>query len=533
MEYAVARDAFKRAIELDGQRPIAYVWASRMGLLMGDRRGAEAAAQAAMKALAPDSPEKESLIAAAALADARNDRDAAERYYRELAGQNLDSPDQQLELAGFLKRQSRNEQAVEAYHEALKRDGSVGRAHVELCQLYSALDDYPLSEQHAQAALKRFRETQNRTGEAQALLCYGDALLQQGTRVAEAKTHIESARLIFESLNQPYNLSRAYQYLGYLAARERNYPAAIAAFEQALSGSRETGNRQLEGLELMNLGLAHVRMGRVAEAVRHFQEGRDVYQQLGDERRSAELDVLAAGLQIDYGSNVTDALRRLASARATLRKLGHADFEVLSMQIEALHLRNSGRFQDALKLLHQALALAMERNLTDKIHSLNTDIGLSQFALSQFDAARKTLDEAIRGGSPEPRIALARLYVRLRNLPGAQHQLDAAAKDIQSTGELMLMPQFHLALGELALESGAPQEARAYFIEAARPWTVELANAATSEARCYLGFLGRQAPLIETTITRSQRLGWAPVENFCRKALSRQLNQGAERLSQK
>jgi hypothetical protein len=148
----------------------------------------------------------------------------------------------------------------------------------------------------------------------------------------------------------------------------------------------------------MNLGLAQVRMGRVREAVKYFEDGRDVYQTLGDERRSAELDVLAAGLQVGLWHGVPEALRRLANARAALRKLGHTDFEVLSMQIEALPFETRANHRTPLRLLRQALTMATERNLEDKIHALNTDIGLSNFALNDYAAARKVLESTLAGG---------------------------------------------------------------------------------------------------------------------------------------
>ena len=533
LEYADARSAFRRAAERDPQRAIAHAWASRVALLMGDTSDAEAEAQVAMKVAGADIPTRDRLFAEGVLADARNDREAAERRYTELAALTSDSADDQLELAAFFKRQSRNQEAVQAYHEALKRDEGSARVHVDLCQLYSALNDYPLSEQHADAAVKRFREIGDGGGAAQALLCRGNMLLQQGIRLPQAKADIEEARALFESLNQNYGLSRAYQYLGYLAGRERRYPDAIAAFEQALLRSRKVGNRQLEGLELMNLGLAQVRMGRVREAVKYFEDGRDVYQTLGDERRSAELDVLAAGLQVDYGTGVPEALRRLANARATLRKLGHTDFEVLSMQIEALALRNSGKPQDALRLLRQALTMATERNLEDKIHALNTDIGLSNFALNDYAAARKVLESTLAGASPDARIALARVDIRLGDLAAAKANLAEAERAVQSAGELMLLPQLHLALGELAYRSGAETEARDHFTKAAEAWAPDLANEASVEGRCFLGLLERRPALIETAIAQSQKLGRVTMESDCRTLLATLAKQGGVRISKK
>ena len=123
------------------------------------------------------------------------------------------------------------------------------------------------------------------------MLCHGDQLLQQAVRLTEARQDIEGARDIFASLDYPYALSRVYQYLGFLAGQELDYPTAVRAFQEALTRSRQIGNRQIEGLVLMNLGVTHSRMGDAAAAAGYYEQSRDVYQAIGDERRAAEQEV--------------------------------------------------------------------------------------------------------------------------------------------------------------------------------------------------------------------------------------------------
>src|SRR5207249_1065200 len=146
---------------------------------------------------------------------------------------------------------------------------------------------------------------------------------------------IESARDIFLKLKYPYALSRVFQYLGFLAGREHKYPEAARAFAEALSRSHDAGNRPLEGLVSMNLAYSHQLMGEASKALRYYQQSHDVYQDLGDQRRAAEQDVNIADLQVTYGGELDDALRRVANARATLHKLGYLDFEVGAMQVQA------------------------------------------------------------------------------------------------------------------------------------------------------------------------------------------------------
>src|SRR4051812_7611135 len=124
----------------------------------------------------------------------------------------------------------------------------------------------------------------------------------------------------------------------------------------------------------MNIGLSQVKLGQVEEALRYFQQSRDVYEEIGDEGRAAEGEVNAAGLQIHYGSDPADGLRRLAIARAALDKVGYTDFEVVAMQLEGVGLSFSGQQSKALRLFHEALSIATERHQEDQMVSLKLDI---------------------------------------------------------------------------------------------------------------------------------------------------------------
>ena len=122
MEYAAALAAFKRAIGHDAQRPISYVWASKTAMLMGDTTGAESAARAGFQLVGSDTPKAVAILAAATLSESQNDFAGAEQHYRDLIALHPDDPGPQVELADFLKRQNRNEPAVEAYHRVLAVD---------------------------------------------------------------------------------------------------------------------------------------------------------------------------------------------------------------------------------------------------------------------------------------------------------------------------------------------------------------------------------------------------------------------------
>jgi tetratricopeptide (TPR) repeat protein len=519
MEYAAAVAGFRRAVERDPQRAIGHAWLSRTSLLLGDSRGAEAAGQASATLVTTTTPRDHAIFAAAATAEARNDLQNAEQRYRDLANLHPDDAVGQIELADFLKRHTRNEPAVDAYLAALALDPGIIRVHVDLCQLYSRLDNYPLSEQHAQTALKNFRAIGNRGGEAQALLCHGDALLQQGSRLPEARQQIEAARDIFTSLGYPYGLSRVHQYLGFAGFRERNYPLAAASYLEALSRSRQIGNRQIEGLVLMNLGVVHEKLGQPAGAVGYYQESRD-------ERRAAEQEVNAAGLEVTHGGDLNDARRRVANARAALRKLGYLDFEVFAMQVQAAIERAAGRLTEARRLLTEASSIATERDLKSHLTSLNVDAAIVEWLQNDYEAARARLEPVVTSAdaTPEARIALGRVNLRLGDFTAAKTHFQTALAAMQASGEMTLSPLIHESLGELAMESGTLEEARAHFTHAAAGSDSTLPDPASVEARCHLAALSKSAGAradLETALARSRKMGQLHVHAQCALDLAR------------
>ena len=137
-------------------------------------------------------------------AESQGEATMAGEQYRQLTERVPDDLMMRIELADFLKRQGQNQPAIAAYQEALGLDAGYSRLHVDLCQIYVRLDDYPLAEQRANSALEGFRGNGHRGGEAQALLCLGDAQRTQGggARLTDARRNIESAGAIFESLGQ-------------------------------------------------------------------------------------------------------------------------------------------------------------------------------------------------------------------------------------------------------------------------------------------------------------------------------------------
>ena len=527
-EYSAALVAFQRAASRDDQHAATQAWLSRVRLTLKQRGEAVASARRAKQLVTSETPPSDAVIIDALLAESQGDFQTAETRYRRLRSVRSDDPVAATELADFLQRQNRHREAVGVYRDVLFLDaGSIG-PHVDLCVLYFRLDERPLGEQEAQSALEKYRRAGNRPGEAQALLCLGDLQRRQGgTHLADARQNISAARDIFSSLNLQYGLARVYQYLGTVSGTAGDYVAAVKYFEESLSRSRQIGNRGLEGLELMNLGVAHESLGHRAQALEYYQKSRDVFEQSGDEQAAAEQEINAALLLVDAGRDQAEALRRASNARATLRAKNSIQFELDAMRAEAASHRHAGRHGEARKELFAALSRANERQLNANSRSLTVDLSESYFLMSEYDAARKRLDEAAasEAGRDDPEVALAlgRVLVRLGDLDGARGHLTRALTSVEASGYLSLAPLAHTALGELEYESENIREARVHFKKAAGYWVDDLPDAASVEASCHAGLLdtlagrpGVARTAVERAVQQARTMGRLSVEVECR-----------------
>jgi tetratricopeptide (TPR) repeat protein len=526
LEYAAARAAFERAAELDDQHAMTHAWLSRTLLLLGRRDEAVAAARKARELTTSDLPVREATFIEAVLAESQADLAAAEQGYRRLVDDAPDDLAAHIEAADFLKRQGQNQEAIAAYQAARQLESGYTRVLVDLCQISVRLDDYPQAERQAQAALDRFRRGGDRGGEAQALLCLGDAQRAQGgeAHLADARRNIESARTIFEGLKYEYGLSRTFQYLGLVAGGERDYASAARNFEEALARSRAVGNRAIEGLALINLGVTFEVLGQRAQVLKYHEEARDFYQRTGDEQRAAEQEANAAALLIDYGTEQVAARRRIANARATFQRLGNIEFQMLAMEMEAASLLHAGEHDEARRQLRAVLSLGKERQVDRRLVYASLRLADSYFQTSEYEAARALLEQT--AATPAARdelaipIALGRAHARLGDFAGARERLEPALAAVEASGQLWLAPVARTTLGELELEAGNVRAAREHFEKSAGYWMDDLPDAASVEARCYLAGLDPDAPAasgaIASGIAQARNMGRLHSEAVCR-----------------
>ena len=518
-EYAQAREAFRMASALDPRHPVLLAWVSRAAQLVKGEDEATETADRAVSLLRSRTPLGDALFVRAVAAEARRDAEAAESFYRALTRERPDDPTWAMELGGFLDRQARNADAVSVYHTVLDMDDQFPRPELELCRLYSPsrLNEPVEARKYGEAALRGYGAVGARAGEAQSLLCLTDTLAV-GTNDERglALAHAETARQIFNELRYDYSAARAEYDLALMAGTRGQFAESIAVGEKALSLAEKAGNAPARAIILFNLGAAHVSVGNYPSGADYYLQAYKVYQSWRDEARAAQIQANRGSMLIEHGGPEEGVLD-VKNALAVFDRLGDRRFQTLGLRALATYYRNQGRLGDATRELNRGLAIARERNLADNVTVMTTLLALTQFDGGDYDSARRSLLDALKGGtgrrSTEARIRLARTYIYLGDLPAADTSLQLAEQELKASPNEALRSLWWLVRGEWSRESKQSRDARAAFEQASASWDGTLPEAPAVEARAHVGFMqmdegrvdaGRR--LLESSIEAARKL---------------------------
>jgi tetratricopeptide (TPR) repeat protein len=533
-EHDDARSLFERAVAADPKNPLLHAWHARVASLLRSDEEA-AAAQRASELLTADTPRVDRLFVEASTAEARGDASAAAAGYAALVDEFGDEPMWIIERAAFEDRQFRNQDAITSYHAALAADPRLVRPHLELCRMYGpGRANLPANAEMAgRIALARYQELAARAGEVQARWCLIDVLRVGGAeQVNEARMLADGALAIVESLGYDYNLSRALNYVALAAAAQGNAPEAIAFWERSLAAAERAGNRPLQPLALMNLGVANQRLGQVTRALDYTRRSAAGFERLGQQQRAAQLQANAAQIIIDYGGDAPNLLRDIDNALAVFKRFRDRDFEVFALHLRAAYYRNVGRYTDAERDIVQAKSIAQQHDLHENRVRVLLDHARLKFELGDYAEARKALADAkaVDAGPNAPEIAvlLGRIHTRLEEYDAAQTQFTAAAEAIGRGGTATVMPLVHVAQGELEFRRHNFGAARTQFERAVSLGNAAFRDEVTIEAAAYGGLIdalhgatdrGRRA--VAASLEDAARLPRYALEAKCRLLLAR------------
>jgi tetratricopeptide (TPR) repeat protein len=99
------------------------------------------------------------------------------------------------------------------------------------------------------------------------------------------------------------------------------YQEAIEFQQQSLDIVREIGDRNSEGLCLMNLGLVYSSQGQYQQAIDLFQQSLEIAREIGD-RNSEAVAWYNLGLSLENLNRESDALGAYRNARELCQAMG-------------------------------------------------------------------------------------------------------------------------------------------------------------------------------------------------------------------
>jgi tetratricopeptide (TPR) repeat protein len=528
LEYGKAAQLFAEAGKLDSINPTIHAWHSRVLRLMRRDDEAVQVADVASRMLRESSFAGDRLLIEAIVAESRRDSETAESRYRERVERDPADANATMELAAFLDRAGRNNDAVTAYRQALSLDRYLYTADVELCRMYNRVGESLRARESAERARNNLGSLGAVAARAQALLCWADSLRSGSPEEQQAaRTAVEEALSSFEATDASYNIPRAYNYLATIAGLQRARADARTFGEQALATAERAGNAVIQPLVLMNLGATEVALGNRARAAEYYQRSYQRYRALGDHARAAEIQANRGALLIDFGPSPDDGLREVNNALEVARQLQNNDFEAFCLYVIAGYYTYTGQRAEAERYLSQLLSIAREYALTDKIASANVRGGRVAFEVADYADAHRRLTEALPAITDEEfriegLVHLARVDARMGNFESARAGLAKASVALQSR-ETALLPLLRLAQGELAYEMNRLDEARTTFRAGAALRVDDQPDSASVESLAHLGVLdasagqaqtGRRA--IQACIDYSQKMGRTLLEARCR-----------------
>ena len=192
------------------------------------------------------------------------------------------------------------------------------------------------------------REVRNQASEAVALNNIGTMYLSLGS-YDEAKTYLQQAVTIRERINAPSEMADTLHNLAEVSVKTGAFETALGQYLKALDVRRQVGDKRAAAIELYNLGTLFEYQGRYGAAVQSKAEAVKIFRELND--RGVWLPkVLAA-----YGSALAQA----------------------------------GRFEEARRLLGEALPIARALKNDELIAQIVTSQGDVLYYQGDFGGARR------------------------------------------------------------------------------------------------------------------------------------------------
>ncbi len=286
--------------------------------------------------------------------------------------------------------------------------------------------------------------------EARAHWSLGTALSElQQHRAAEV--HIVKALELSGEVGDRRSRAEALGLLAGNAVEEGDAVVAEEHFLAALAECREIGYRHGEAVNLANLGVFRRNSGRIAEALRLYEEAAEVFRSIGNRRAAATVRANRASLNHTLVGDDGAARQDAEFALAAFEEMGHGWGEALCMDVLGCIASRSGdsdaaraHFERGLRTAESSGHKSIVVNLLQSLALLEIGAGGVQHALGHLERALTLCSE---GNLHDAAVMLQGVRGLALNLAGREDALplarDASAAAHLGIDQAYLLPYWH------------------------------------------------------------------------------------------
>jgi tetratricopeptide (TPR) repeat protein len=172
------------------------------------------------------------------------------------------------------------------------------------------------------------------------------------------------------------------------------FELAFVGFHEALLLAREVGERAVEGLALLSLGLSLVQSDLPDEGRARFDEARVIVDELGDPRLEGHW-LLVVGAALTWRGDAGEAAAHYEEATARFHGAGDAIREGMALGQLGLARMNLGRYEEARADCERALGLLRQIDERRAEGYVLGVLGRVLQALGRHDEARSSIEDAL------------------------------------------------------------------------------------------------------------------------------------------
>ncbi len=382
--------------------------------------------------------------------------------------QELDDP---LQLADTLSYMgllywidSQYQEALDSFQKALEIDRRLGNKSSMASTLNNMGLVYWSRHQYSQAlkyfadSLSLYRDLDNKEWIARSLNNIGATLVQLGEFHKAIDHFLQSLRLNEETGNEKENCLNL-ENLGETFQKIGGYENAMKYNGEGLSLARKLGLTQRVGYILKNMGVMHSELGNYQKAFACLKEAQETAEKIDDK----ELQISAWVSLSKFHLLLNDPLKVEQLLEETTRIINNIDDErslISVYRIKSWLKKKEEKFEEALKNLDEALALAKKLNVGEEFFSLNLEYGELYLNQGEIEKSKEFFNRAKNYGlsryvlfQPVFYLISGRIEWMSGNLKSAQKDFETALRLAEKLNNSEVLWRVHHHLGKLFLSS--------------------------------------------------------------------------------